>query len=125
MDIDTLLQSILVYSLETRFSKATIRAHYSCVNGCGAKGGIDVPDSILFVSIEAACNLHDLGWELAVCADDVIEANYSFRRNMERIIDAHSSNIVTKLLRYKIMNYYYTTVKLAGTTSYLDERGLK
>lgn len=95
------------------------------VNGCGAKGGIDVPDTIYGMSITTACNIHDTEWFFAKNYFDLVEANQRFRRNIEKIIDAYSDNRFMVFLRMRRLHKYYDAVKLIGTPTYAKEKGFE
>lgn len=113
------------YDLELGFPCKAYRDTFACneVNGCGAKGGVDFPDTMWGVLVTAACNEHDVSWHKAESLQDLIDANMRFRRNMERIIDTESANAFTQWLRLNRMSRYYRMVKLIGTPAEAKERG--
>lgn len=116
-------EEVCKYNLETAHPKQNIKVTFSCANGCGAKGGINFPNSFLWLSIETACNNHDIDWKLAENYENLVKANHRFRRNMEKIIDIDSANWLMKRIRYHFMNRYYTEVKMLGTRTYAKQRG--
>lgn len=93
------------------------------VNGCGAKGGINFPDTFWGVSVESACDGHDVDWLQAKSLEELLAGNYRWRRNMEKIIDRESGNRFTLWLRLKRMSKYYRMVKLVGTPAEAKNRG--
>lgn len=95
------------------------------VNGCGAKGGIDVPDNLLGMSITTDCNIHDTEWLFAENYFDLVDANQRLRRNIEKKIGFYSANRFMIWLRMKILHHYYDAVKLIGTPSYAKEKGFE
>lgn len=56
-------------------------------NGCGARDGIDVPDTIYGLSITRACNIHDLDYKMGRTRQDKDDADDRFRRNIQRLVD--------------------------------------
>lgn len=122
-DFDEFWNDVCTYKLEVKHKFHILKKAIKYANGCGSKGGIKFPDSFLWVSIKSACNNHDIDWSLSLTVDDLINDNYRFRRNMERIIDAESANWLMVHIRMKMMNYYYEGVKLIGTGNYSEERG--
>lgn len=114
---------VCTYKLEIKYPFNKLKLNIHCSNGCGAKGGLPFPSTFWGVSILATCTNHDIEWKLAENHIELIEANYRWRRNMERIIDQESANRFMIYLRLKRMNKYYNAVKLIGTQNYADERG--
>lgn len=95
------------------------------VNGCGAKGGIDVPDTIYGMSITTECNIHDTEWLNAKSYFDLVDSNQRLRRNIEKRIDKYSANRFMVFLRMKRLHKYYDAVKLIGTPSFAKEKGFE
>lgn len=56
-------------------------------NGCGARDGINVPDSIWGMSITLACNVHDWDYQEGWTQEDKAAADERFRRNIQKLID--------------------------------------
>jgi len=61
-------------------------------NGCGARDGIDVPDTIWGLSITRACNVHDWDYQRGISAQMKDIADDRFRRNLQKLIDHAYSN---------------------------------
>ena len=59
-------------------------------NGCGTKGlcGYVIPDTIWFLSIKVACDIHDFMYATGLTAEDKIVADRVFLYNMQRLIAA-------------------------------------
>lgn len=110
------------YKLEVKHPFHVLKKNFGCANGCGAKGGIPFPYTFWGLSILSTCSGHDIDWELSESFNELVESNYRWRRNMERIIDKESANRFMVYLRLKRMNKYYEAVKLFGTKNYADER---
>lgn len=86
-------------------------------NGCGAKGGIKVPDTFLGLNISEACNIHDYMYYLGKTKGDFLFSNAMFMMNMTAII-LGNSNWLTKLLRMGYATKYFTAVALYGDKAY-------
>jgi hypothetical protein len=84
-------------------------------NGCGAKGlgGWLVPNTLYFLSIKEACNIHDWMYEQGKTNTDKEEADRVFLNNMLRIIEGKPSKLLNALRRQRAMKYY-TAVKDYG-----------
>lgn len=98
-------------------------------NGCGTSGVVDwlVPDHLYFLSILAACKIHD--WTYVVWEDKpgFVLSNDLFRNNMQRIVQQHYEktrmSIFDKIIRNRRMNLsvvYYQAVKNLGERFYYD-----
>jgi len=86
-------------------------------NGCGASGwkGFLVPDTVWFLNISEACNIHDFDYEVAKPANFAKEqVDRIFFNNMIRIIDAGTKWNWLKKLRYLRARKYYLGVKYFG-----------
>ena len=116
---------VATYKLETKHPYYLYKEGFECgdANGCGAKGGVNVPDTMWGVRVSAACNIHDIDWKNSTSYTDLVDANMAFRRNLEKILDEESANKLTLWLRLNRMSRYYRMVKLVGTDVYAKERG--
>ena len=79
-------------------------------NGCGAKDGAKVPDSILFVSILLACKIHDWMFEFGKTMGDYWFANLIFFWNMFVLVVNGSANKAMILIRMPIVIVYFLGV---------------
>lgn len=95
------------------------------VNGCGSKGGIDVPDNLIGMPLTTVCNIHDTEWFFAKNYFDLVDANQRFRRNTEKLIDKYSANKLIAWLRMKLLHHYYDAIKFIGTPIYAKEKGFE
>ena len=92
-------------------------------NGCGSKGGVKFPDTMWGVDIEAACNIHDIGWARAKTYEDLVEANEVFDNNLKKIVDAESNSFTVWFRRMRVAKYV-SAVELKGTDTYAKENNL-
>lgn len=107
----------------TPISGVRVRSHFrNYTNGCGAKGGMQFPGTMWFLSIVSACDIHDIDWTMATCTEDLIAANEVFDNNLKRIIDKDSNFIMKRLRRMRAAKYV-TEVELIGTRGEAIKRG--
>ena len=88
----------------------------SC-NGCGAKDGIKVPNTMYGLCIKKACEIHDWMYKIGKTIADKLFADAIFRLNLSIIIDA-GSNFLTALLRHGRASTYYTAVIEWGESAF-------
>lgn len=88
----------------------------SC-NGCGAKDGIKVPNTMYGLCIKKACEIHDWMYKIGKTLADKLFADAIFRLNLSIIIDA-GSNFFTALLRHGRASTYYTAVIEWGESAF-------
>ena len=96
---------------------ATAEALNEICNGCGAKDGIKVPNTMWGLSISKACNIHDWMYKTGKTLADKLFADAIFRLNLSIIIDANS-NFLTALLRHSRASTYYTAVTEWGESAF-------
>lgn len=85
-------------------------------NGCGTSGwkGWIVPDTVYFLSIREACQIHDWMYTAGQTLADKGEADRVFLNNMLRIIDAAGGWRILVLARKTRARDYYEAVHLFG-----------
>jgi len=86
-------------------------------NGCGPAGGWKrkyIPNHLLFVSISSACDIHDYMYFAGQTNEDREEADRVFLNNMLRIVEAESTNWLTRTIRRRLALDYYATVRDYG-----------
>ena len=84
-------------------------------NGCGAKGfGWTVPESMWFLDIGEACNIHDFMYLVGQTEEDRHEADRVFLNNLIRIIEAKSKWQIVKMIRRRRALKYYWAVRHFG-----------
>ena len=120
---DEFWDDVCEFELETYLSYNDLKIGYKYANGCGAKGGVKFPDTMWFVSIIAACIIHDIEWKNAKCYHDLVLANRRFSVNLKKIIDSKSINGVMRWIRRYRIASYTSGVELKGTKAYAIERG--
>lgn len=103
------------YWAMTPEEKATI------CNGCGAKGGITVPDTMWGLSIKEACNIHDHMYQVGKTYGDFLFANAMFMFNLTLII-VKGSNWFTMTPRLSRATKYFIAVALYGHDAFWKEK---
>ncbi len=104
--------------------EATEEERNDTCNGCGAKSGLDVPDTFYGLDVSIACNIHDWMYHIGITLADKLFADAIFRLNLSLIIDDSNKwyNKVLSPLRHSRAGKYYTAVVLWGNTAYWDKR---
>lgn len=110
------------YKLSLNLADSKLATVYSYANGCGAKDGINVPDTIYGIDISSACHIHDIKWVLATCYTDLLIANSEFTQDLKNICDKESNWFTGYFRRLRIATYSYS-VDEWGTKAYAVERG--
>jgi len=101
------------------FFEADSRMVERHANGCGSKYSEKfVPDSLLFLSIYEACQIHDWMYSFGVTIEDKIFSDRVFLNNMVRTIKAKKSFKITEKIRLWLAKKYYYTVKNFGGMSF-------
>lgn len=90
---------------------ATAKQKAEVCNGCGAKGGIKVPNTFYGLCIKEACNIHDWMYKEGRTLADKMFADAMFRTNMSSIIDAKSNSFMAKLRHLRASKYYIAVVE--------------
>jgi len=113
------MKKIELYS-EYRYNQASELDKRLICNGCGTDTwyGWLVPDTIYFLKITEACNIHDWEYEFGETLEDKKRADRTFLNNMIRIIDAKTKWEWLKKLRYKRAYKYYLAVKHFGAPAF-------
>jgi hypothetical protein len=93
-------------------------------NGCGAKGGIPVPNTFYGLDISEACNIHDFRYYVGTTWDDKVFADMEFGKNLDAIIDEKTWFNWLKKLRKIRAREYVLVVKLWGDNAYRAGKGL-
>lgn len=81
-------------------------------NGCGARDGINVPDSVFGLSIVLSCNIHDYMYS----HHPKKEADDKFLYNMRTQVKEGSKWLLYP--RIKVVYTYYLAVKFFGDKAY-------
>lgn len=101
---------------------ATPAQRKSKVNGCGQKGlfGKLVPNTIWFLSIKEACQIHDWEYSEGKTIEDKKIADINFIKNMGIIIDNAGGFDWIKRLRRERAATYYFAVKYFGESAFWE-----
>lgn len=99
----------------------SIEQHAEICNGCGARDGIDVPDTVYLLSIKRACNIHDYMYQVGTTAEEKIEADRTFLANMNAIIKKESVFFL-KGPRMVRAREYYLAVKYFGHDAFYNAK---
>jgi len=104
------------------FKKLNTEEINKICNGCGAKEGINVPDTFYGLSITEACDIHDYMYHMGKTIKDKEEADRVFLNNLLRIVNKESKCCVLKFLRRRRAKKYYLAVKILGGPAYWDNK---
>lgn len=76
-------------------------------NGCGTGGwkSAVIPDTLWFLSIREACDIHDYMYRIGTTLEDKAEADRVFLNNMLRLIE-QGSKFMAPLRRRRALKYY-------------------
>lgn len=105
------------------FINASLEEMKEVCNGCGAKDGVNVPDTMWGLKVTKPCNIHDWMFHKGTTLGDYYFANVMFFWNLTAtIIDG--SNWFTMLPRMKrALKYFLAVLTKAGTEAYwVDKR---
>lgn len=122
---DEFWEDVCTYKLNSIYKHYELKIAFKYANGCGAKGGVKFPDTIWFVSIVAACIIHDIEWKLAKNYQDLVGANERFDNNLKRITDYESMSNLTTWARRQRLAKYVNGVEIHGTHAYALDRGFE
>ena len=93
-------------------------------NGCGAKGGIPVPNTFYGLDISEGCNIHDFRYFEGETWDDKVFADKEFGENLNAIIDEKTWFNWLKKLRKIRAREYVIAVQLWGDKAYREGKGI-
>ena len=113
-DID--LDALNLYAPVSYWEAAPSEKRKIC-NGCGAKEGLNVPDTMWGLDISEACKIHDWMYQHGKTLADKIFADAMFRLNLSMIIDKYS-NPAMAYLRHGRAGKYYLAVTRWGNGAY-------
>ena len=97
----------------------TQKQRAAVVNGCGPQNArFDfVPDTIYFLSIVDACNIHDFMYHIGQTIEDKAEADRVFLNNMLRLIEREKGffgKLLKPFRRRRALKYYEMVVAYGG-----------
>lgn len=99
------------------YVSATVEVRLAAVNGCGTGGwkGAIVPETLWFLDISEACNIHDWMYIAGSTIADKDEADRVFLNNMLRLIEgAGGPWLLQRLRRNRAWIYYEAVHKFGG-----------
>jgi len=84
-------------------------------NGCGPKSKFDfVPDTVWFLDISEACNIHDYMYAVGIDEADRDDADAAFLHNMLVIVEMKTKNKWLRIMRKRRVKKYYQAVHFFG-----------
>lgn len=86
-------------------------------NGCGAKGGIKVPDSMWGLIIKECCQIHDWMFAKGLTYADFLFANAVFIMNLSIVIVSKSNKFLAAL-RLAMATKYFIAVQALGEDAF-------
>lgn len=100
---------------------ATEKEKNKVCNGCGAKDGIKVPDTIYGLCIKEICNIHDWMFERGITLSDLIFANAMFDYNLRALIKNESSQPMRYLRLMRADKYSYMVEKYGDKAYWVNK----
>lgn len=91
-------------------------------NGCGAKGGVNFPDTMYGLDISEACHVHDWMTEYGKTLMDFLFAAGMFIVNLTIIIWFGSSNKLLLTLRLFRATKYFVAVVVFGLEHFYENK---
>lgn len=104
----------------------TEQAKKEICNGCGSsQSKFDfVPDNILGLNINEACNIHDYMYYIGVTIEDKKKADRALLNNLLRIIDLESCWLLKRPRRFIAYGYYDAVKKFGGPAYWNNKNNL-
>ena len=91
-------------------------------NGCGAKDGVKVPDTMWGLNISEACNIHDWMFEEGITLADFYFANAVFIMNLSIIIVCGGSKWLAPLRLMRATKYFVAVQRLGEDAYWVDNK---
>ena len=106
------------------YKDATFKHRKIVGNGCGQKGffGRFVPNTIWFLSIKEACQIHDWDYQHGKTLEDKRKADIVFLKNMDIMINNGSKVGWLQRLRRERAAKYYFAVKYFGEDAFMKDK---
>ena len=101
--------------------ESTTEDKKSICNGCGAKGGIKVPDTMYGLDITVGCNIHDWMFKYGKTYADMLFANAIFLLNLSIIIINNSSWFTLGLRLLRATKYFVAVAKYGASAYWVDK----
>lgn len=109
-----------LYAPNTYFNATKEELEKAC-NGCGAKGGIKVPDTFYGLDIKEACSIHDWMYKEGKTLADFLFANAMFLLNLVVIV-LDGSNLIMRILRLSRAAKYFIAVAVKGQDAFWGDK---
>lgn len=105
---------------DPEYWELTESEHKRICNGCGAKRGINVPDTIYGLRVTEACNIHDFDYHKGRTKADKDRADARLLYNLLQLIEAQTGwhQVVLKPLRRRRALKYYEAVVTFGDSAF-------
>ena len=96
-------------------------------NGVGPAGfwGKFIPETIWFLNVSEAANIHDWDYEVGITEEDRIIADSRFLRNLLKIIEIKTKWKWLKKLRITRARFYFLAVSFLGEKHFGNKRKFK
>ena len=91
-------------------------------NGCGAKGGLPIPNTMYGLCIKEACQKHDWMYYVGKTLADKLFADAIFRMNISIIISAKSNWIMSPLRESRASKYYIAVEEWGDSAFWVDKK---
>ena len=85
-------------------------------NGCGAKGGIKVPNTMYGLNVKICCEIHDWMFAKGKTYADFLFANAVFIMNLTIVIS--NNNLFLAPFRFSRATKYFLAVQTLGESNY-------
>jgi len=109
------------YTLES-FENATAEELAKHTNGCGAKDGVKVPNTMWGLNIKKACTLHDWMQYKGKTYGDFIFSNVMFFYNLTAIIYNNSKWFTLFFRMERALKYFIGVMSSIGQENYWKTR---
>ena len=103
------------------YYEATEEERKAVCNGCGAKGGIDFPDTMYGLVVSESCHIHDWMTAHGKTLGDFYFAGAIFILNLTVTI-VSNSNKLTNVLRLMRASKYFSAVMYKGLEHYWKDK---
>jgi len=91
-------------------------------NGCGAKGGVNVPDTFWGLTITEACNIHDWMFSKGKTIGDYYFSNAMFFWNMTAIVVNESNRFMMLLRAERALKYFLGVMFSKGRKAFWKKK---
>ena len=114
-------RKIILYA-PNEYHEASYKERDKFCNGCGAEGGVKVPDKMWGLNIKEACNIHDWMTAKGKTLMDFLFAAGMFILNLTLIIWSGSANKFMLSLRLLRATKYFIAVVVFGVNHFFKDK---